>query len=78
MCGVDAVEFQTHIAEAESSKFESFRVKFSYEDETRFDYWKPMEFTKEQGKHFVTINVYFRNCEEKYIKIVSQKSINVD
>ena len=46
--GVDAVKFQTHIAEAESSLFEPFRVKFSYEDDTRFDYWKRMEFTKEQ------------------------------
>lgn len=48
--GVDAIKFQTHIAEAESSKFEPFRVKFSYEDETRYDYWKRMEFTLEQWK----------------------------
>jgi len=46
--GVDAIKFQTHIAEAESSSFEPFRVKFSYEDKTRFDYWQRMEFTKEQ------------------------------
>jgi len=48
--GVDAVKFQTHIAEAESSVFEPFRVKFSYEDDTRIDYWKRMEFTAEQWK----------------------------
>jgi N,N'-diacetyllegionaminate synthase len=46
--GVDAVKFQMHIAEAESSTHEPFRVKFSYEDATRFDYWKRMEFTFEQ------------------------------
>lgn len=46
--GVDAVKFQTHIAEAESSAYEPFRVKFSYEDATRYDYWKRMEFTEEQ------------------------------
>ncbi|UII31656.1 N-acetylneuraminate synthase family protein [Fulvivirga ulvae] len=46
--GVDAVKFQTHIAEAESSSSEPFRVKFSYEDDTRYDYWKRMEFTREQ------------------------------
>lgn len=46
--GVDAIKFQTHIAEAESSSFEPFRVKFSYEDETRYDYWKRMEFTLPQ------------------------------
>ncbi len=48
--GVDAVKFQTHIAEAESSVFESFRVNFSYEDTTRMEYWKRMEFTPEQWK----------------------------
>ena len=46
--GVDVIKFQTHIAEAESSKFEPFRVKFSYEDKTRYDYWKRMSFTFEQ------------------------------
>ncbi len=48
--GINAVKFQTHIAEAESSIFEPFRVPFSYEDETRFDYWKRMEFTIDQWK----------------------------
>ena len=46
--GVDAIKFQTHIANAESSEHEPFRVKFSYEDRTRFDYWRRMEFSKEQ------------------------------
>ena len=31
--GVNTIKFQTHIAEAESSEFEPFRVQFSYEDE---------------------------------------------
>ena len=46
--GVDAVKFQTHIAEAESTSRETFRVKFSYQDSTRFAYWKRMEFTEGQ------------------------------
>ena len=46
--GVNAVKFQTHIAEAESSIFENFRTNFSYEDKTRFDYWKRMEFNLEE------------------------------
>jgi N,N'-diacetyllegionaminate synthase len=46
--GVDGIKFQMHIARAESSDNEPFRVNFSYEDETRFDYWKRMEFTFEQ------------------------------
>lgn len=48
--GVDAVKFQMHIAEAESSLHEPFRIKFSLEDETRFDYWKRMSFSLEQWK----------------------------
>jgi len=48
--GVDAVKFQMHIAEAESSEEEPFRVKFSLEDKTRFDYWKRMGFSLEQWK----------------------------
>lgn len=46
--GVDAVKFQTHIAEAESSIYEKFRIPFSYVDKTRYDYWKRMELTLEQ------------------------------
>jgi N,N'-diacetyllegionaminate synthase len=46
--GADAVKFQTHIATAESTLDEPFRVPFSYEDSTRFDYWRRMEFTEDQ------------------------------
>jgi N,N'-diacetyllegionaminate synthase len=46
--GADAVKFQTHIADAESTLDEPFRVKFSQQDEARIDYWRRMEFTPEQ------------------------------
>lgn len=46
--GIGTIKFQVHVAEAESSEFEPFRVKFSREDATRQDYWKRMEFTPEQ------------------------------
>lgn len=46
--GVSAVKFQMHIADAESSDKEVFRIPFSYEDNSRYDYWKRMEFTAEQ------------------------------
>lgn len=46
--GADAVKFQTHIADAESSPAEPWRVRFSPQDASRFDYWKRMEFSKEQ------------------------------
>lgn len=63
--GADAIKFQTHIASAESTLDEPFRVKFSKQDETRYAYWKRMEFTpegwtglaehaKERGIHFLS------------------------
>lgn len=46
--GVDAIKFQTHFAEAESTQDEQWRVKFSHQDQTRFEYWRRMSFTAEQ------------------------------
>lgn len=46
--GADAVKFQTHIASAESTKNEKWRIKFSKQDKSRYDYWKRMEFSKDQ------------------------------
>ena len=46
--GADAVKFQTHIADQESTLDEAFRIKFSQQDMTRYDYWRRMEFTAEQ------------------------------
>jgi N-acetylneuraminate synthase len=46
--GADAVKFQTHIAEAEGTAAEQFRVKFSQQDATRGDYWRRTAFTAEQ------------------------------
>lgn len=46
--GADAVKFQTHIASAESTRAEPWRVPFSKQDATRFDYWKRLEFSEEQ------------------------------
>ena len=63
--GVDAVKFQTHIAEEESTIYEPFRVKFSYADKTRYDYWKRMEFTFEQWKGL------YRHAMERKIDFLS-------
>lgn len=46
--GADAVKFQTHIAAAESTPAEPWRVPFSRQDATRYEYWRRMEFTEEQ------------------------------
>lgn len=63
--GVDAVKFQTHIADAESSPYESFRIKFSYEDNTRYDYWRRMEFTAEQWLGLK------KHCEDRGVEFIS-------
>ena len=63
--GVDAIKFQTHIAEAESSTFEKFRINFSYEDKTRYDYWKRMEFTENQ---WISLK---KHCDEKNVEFIS-------
>lgn len=68
--GVDAVKFQTHIAEAESSAHEPFRVKFSYEDKTRYDYWKRMEFTPDQWQGIKA------HCEDKGLEFISSPFSN--
>lgn len=61
--GADAVKFQTHIAAAESTPAESWRVRFSPQDETRYDYWRRMEFTEDQWrglrKHADDRGLYF-------------------
>jgi N-acetylneuraminate synthase len=52
--GAHAVKFQTHIADAESTLAETFRVKFSPQDSTRHAYWKRIEFTEEQWAGLAT------------------------
>ncbi|TDQ19626.1 N-acetylneuraminate synthase [Algoriphagus boseongensis] len=69
--GVDAVKFQTHIALAESSVYEPFRVKFSKQDATRFDYWKRMEFSLYQWKELKA------HCDEKGLEFISSPFSNL-
>ncbi|PQJ73315.1 N-acetylneuraminate synthase family protein [Polaribacter butkevichii] len=68
--GVDAIKFQTHIAAAESSIYEPFRVKFSKQDKTRFDYWKRMEFSLEQWKEIKA------HCDEVGLEFMSSPFSN--
>lgn len=46
--GADAVKFQTHLADAESTAEEGWRTKFSRQDADRRAYWRRMEFTEPQ------------------------------
>jgi len=43
--GASAVKFQTHIAAEESTPAEPWRVRFSRQDASRYEYWKRMEFS---------------------------------
>lgn len=63
--GADAVKFQTHIAAAESTPSEPFRVKFSKQDERRYDYWKRTEFTAEQWRGLAD------HCQAKNVAFLS-------
>lgn len=62
--GVSAVKFQIHIAEAESSSHEPFRIKFSNQDATRYDYWQRMEFTQKEWKEL------FEHTKSKGLDVV--------
>jgi N,N'-diacetyllegionaminate synthase len=63
--GADAVKFQTHIAAAESTLREPWRVRFSPQDATRYDYWKRMEFSPPQWQELK------RHAEEKGLVFLS-------
>lgn len=68
--GVNAVKFQVHIAEAESSIHEPFRIKFSEQDKTRFDYWKRMEFSFEQWE------IIKMKCIERQVEFLASPFSN--
>ncbi len=61
--GADAIKFQTHIAEKESSKNEPFRVNIFPQDKNRYDYWVRTSFNEKQWfelkKHAEEKNLLF-------------------
>ena len=59
--GADAVKFQMHLFDYESSNKEKFRVKFSPQDKTRQDYWKRTSFSIDE---WIKIKKY---CQKKNI-----------
>lgn len=68
--GVDAVKFQVHIAAAESSIHEPFRIKFSQQDRTRFDYWNRMEFNLEQWR------ILKERCDKRGVEFLASPFSN--
>lgn len=63
--GFPIIKFQMHLAEAESSLQESFRIPFSYEDASRMDYWRRMEFSFSQWQEIKS------HCEEKGLEFLA-------
>ena len=79
--GGDAIKFQTHFAAAESSPGEPWRVKFSKQDETRYDYWQRMEFTPEQwrglAEHCVESGLTFLSSAFSLQAVTLLESLNM-
>ena len=63
--GADAVKFQTHIAAAESTPAEPFRVKFSQQDASRYDYWRRMEFSADEWRGLA------EHCAQRQVLFIS-------
>ena len=59
--GADFVKFQMHIAEFESTLDEPFRKGFNFKEKTRYDYWKKMEFKKNEWELLI------KRCKKKGI-----------
>jgi len=63
--GADAVKFQTHIAAAESTPAEPFRVKFSQQDASRYEYWRRMEFSEDEWRGLA------EHCAQRQVLFIS-------
>ena len=80
--GVDAIKFQAHFAEEESTRNEKFRVNFSYQDIDRFDYWKRMEISprhlKELKEHAESLDMEFICSPFSFYAIDVLEDININ
>ena len=79
--GANAIKFQTHIAAEESTPAEKWRVEFSRQDLSRYDYWQRMEFTMDQWtelkKHADEADLVFLSSPFSIAAIELLESINV-
>jgi N-acetylneuraminate synthase len=73
--GADLLKFQCHYADEESTHDDYFRTFSSYKKESRFQYWKRMEFTKEEWA-----KIYQHTKQKKMLfssSVFSLKSIEI-
>lgn len=61
---VDTIKLQHHIASAESSEGEAFRVQFSKQYSSRYDYWRAMEIPLEVLQK---VKTYCENREKEFL-----------
>jgi len=73
--GADIIKFQMHFADAESSDKESFRVNFSIQDSTRWDYWKRTEFSTTQWEKIFVACLKFNVIPQ--VTVFSVRAIEV-
>ena len=82
LCGADAVKFQTHIAEEESTTSESWRKKFSFKKETRYEYWKRMEFSFDEWQQLKNYThkkgLYFMSTPFSEAAVELLKKVDID
>ena len=78
---VDTIKFQTHVAEAESSENENFRVAFSKQDQSRMDYWERTSFKQDDWfglvDHCNDVNIEFLSTPSCIAAIDILEKLNV-
>ena len=76
--GADAVKFQTHIAAAESTPAEPFRVKFSQQDASRYGYWRRMEFSEDEWRGLAEHCAQRPRCTLENLNALSEIEVHPD
>lgn len=75
LSGADMVKFQYHIPEFESSLSEKFRINFSLQDKTRWDYWKRTSFSKAEWQ--IIINKCRSESIDFCVSVFSVQAIQI-
>lgn len=73
--GMDAIKFQAHIPEHESTSQEKFRIKFSNKYKNRYDYWLKTSFNKDQWRQL--FNYAKKNQIYFGVSVFSEEALNL-
>ncbi len=80
--GVDVIKFQAHCAEEESTEDDYFRTFTSHKKETRYQYWKRMEFSDNEWfkiyKHVKSKKMLFSASVFSSKSIYTMNKIGID